>query len=239
MPSSLLTVESLSGGYGALQVLWDLNLRVEEGEVVCLVGANGAGKTTVLRMISGLQRPARGVITFRGRVLSGLSAAGIARLGISHVPEGRKLFPRMTVKENLELGASYFPQAWRERKKTLAYLYNLFPRLQERENQPAGTLSGGEQQMLAIARALMAGPQLLLVDEPSLGLAPAVVNVVFKSLKEVNKQGVAILLVEQDVPRSLSLAHRAYILENGLITGEGAGRELLRDERVKKAYLAV
>ncbi|MEW6274517.1 MAG: ABC transporter ATP-binding protein [Bacillota bacterium] len=239
MPASLLTVENLAGGYGPLQVLWDLNLRVEEGEVVSLIGANGAGKTTTLRLISGLQRPFKGTVAFRGRPLAGCSAAEIARLGISHVPEGRKLFPRMTVKENLELGASYFPAAWRERNLTRDYLYGLFPRLREREQQLAGTLSGGEQQMLAIARALMAKPQLLLVDEPSLGLAPAVVAAVFKSLREVNKQGVAILLVEQDVQRSLVLAHRGYVLENGRIVGEGTGAELLADERVRKAYLAL
>jgi branched-chain amino acid transport system ATP-binding protein len=145
----------------------------------------------------------------------------------------------MTVKENLELGASYFPAAWRERNRTRDYLYGLFPRLREREQQLADTLSGGEQQMLAIARALMAKPQLLLVDEPSLGLAPAVVAAVFKSLREVNKQGVAILLVEQDVQRSLALAHRGYVLENGRIVGEGTGAELLADERVRKAYLAL
>ena len=239
MPASLLAVENLAGGYGPLQVLWDLHLRVEEGEVVSLIGANGAGKTTVLRLISGLQRPFKGTVTFRGRPLAGLPAAEIARLGISHVPEGRKLFPRMTVKENLELGAGYFPAAWRERNRTRDDLYGLFPRLRERERQLAGTLSGGEQQMLAIARALMAKPQLLLVDEPSLGLAPAVVAAVFKSLREVNKQGVAVLLVEQDVQRSLALAHRGYVLENGRLAGEGAGAELLADERVKKAYLAL
>jgi branched-chain amino acid transport system ATP-binding protein len=237
--ASLLEVSNLSGGYGSLQVIWDLNFMVEEGEIVCLIGANGAGKTTTLRLISGLEKILGGSIKFKGVTITNWPTARIAKLGIAHVPEGRKLFGSMSVKENLEVAANCTVEAWEKKEANMNYVCDLFPILKERADQLAGTLSGGEQQMLAIARALMTSPSLLLVDEPSMGLAPAVVDKVFKALKEVKEEGVAIFIVEQDVQRSLSLAGRGYVMENGHIVAQGTSSELREKEEVKKAYLAV
>ncbi len=234
-----LEVNGLSGGYGSLQVIWNISLTVQAGEIVCLIGANGAGKTTTLRLLSGLEKPMGGEIKFKGTPITNFAPARLARLGMAHVPEGRNLFNLMTVQENLEVGANCSPGAWQKREATLNYVYELFPILKDRASQAAGTLSGGEQQMLAIARALMTCPCLLLVDEPSMGLAPAVVGNVFKALKEVKNSGVAIFVVEQDVQRSLELAERGYVMENGNIVIEGTSLELLENDEVRRAYLAV
>ncbi|MGQ0569320.1 MAG: ABC transporter ATP-binding protein [Armatimonadota bacterium] len=234
----ILEVERMSAGYGRVRVLWDIAFHVNQGEMVCLVGANGAGKTTLLRAISGLVRPT-GLVAFGGRRIADWPAPAIARIGIAHVPEGRHLFPMMSVAEHLELGAAFVPGAWEHRAETMAHVFDLFPRLRERAQQSAGTMSGGEQQMLAIARALMARPKMLLVDEPSMGLAPVLVQSVFAALREVSRQGVTILLVEQNVRQTLLMAHRGYVLENGRIVLEGAGRDLLSNEHVKAAYLGL
>ena len=234
----LLRVERLRAGYGRVQVLWDVDLHVDRGEIVCLVGANGAGKTTLLRAITGVIPP-RGAVAFEGSRIDARGTAAIARLGIAHVPEGRQLFPGMTVREHLELGAAFVPGAWEHRGETLERVYTLFPRLRERERQAAGTMSGGEQQMLAVARSLMARPKMLLVDEPSLGLAPVLVQAVFAALREINRQGVTILLVEQNVRQTLLMAQRGYVLENGRIVLEGPGPALLANDHVKAAYLGL
>jgi branched-chain amino acid transport system ATP-binding protein len=213
-----------------------VSLEVRAGEIVALIGANGAGKTTTLRAISGLLPLRRGRIELEGRALGGLGPAAIVAAGIAHVPEGRQLFPTLTVLDNLELGAR--TAAGRAgRADTLARVFALFPRLAERRRQLAGTLSGGEQQMVAIGRALMARPRLLMLDEPSLGLAPVVVASIFANLTAVNREGLTILLVEQNVLRALRLAHRAYVLENGAVTLAGPGPALLADERIRRAYL--
>jgi len=221
-----------------VQVLWDVGFHVDRGEIVCLIGANGAGKTTLLRALTGVVRHA-GRVRFDGRPIGALGTAAIARLGIAHVPEGRHLFPGMTVREHLELGAAFVPGAWEHLAETAEFVFSLFPRLRERQRQLAGTMSGGEQQMLAVARALMARPRLLLVDEPSLGLAPVLVQAVFGALREINRAGMTILLVEQNVRRTLQMAHRGYVLENGRITLQGTGEELLANEHVKVAYLGL
>jgi len=234
----LLRVERLRAGYGRVQVLWDVDLHVDRGEIVCLVGANGAGKTTLLRAITGVIPP-RGAVAFEGSRIDARGTAAIARLGIAHVPEGRQLFPGMTVREHLELGAAFVPGAWDHRGETLERVYTLFPRLRERERQAAGTMSGGEQQMLAVARSLMARPKMLLVDEPSLGLAPVLVQAVFAALREINRQGVTILLVEQNVRQTLLMVQRGYVLENGRIVLEGPGPALLANDHVKAAYLGL
>jgi len=234
----LLRVERLRAGYGRVQVLWDVDLHVDRGEIVCLVGANGAGKTTLLRAITGVIPP-RGAVAFEGSRIDARGTAAIARLGIAHVPEGRQLFPGMTVREHLELGAAFVPGAWDHRTETLERVYTLFPRLRERERQAAGTMSGGEQQMLAVARSLMARPKMLLVDEPSLGLAPVLVQAVFAALREINRQGVTILLVEQNVRQTLLMVQRGYVLENGRIVLEGPGPALLANDHVKAAYLGL
>jgi branched-chain amino acid transport system ATP-binding protein len=234
----LLQVAGLTAGYGRIQVLWDIRFHVGAGEIVCLVGANGAGKTTLLRAITGVVRPT-GQIAFEGQPIAGRSTAAIARMGIAHVPEGRHLFPAMSVRDNLELGAAFVQEAWERREETLAELFVLFPRLQERQRQLAGTMSGGEQQMLAVARALMARPKMLLVDEPSLGLAPVMVQTLFSALVAINRRGVTVLLVEQNVRQTLSMARRGYVLENGRIVLEGPGRDLLENAHVKVAYLGL
>lgn len=239
MKIPLLEVTDLSGGYRLLQVIWNLNFIVRAGEIVCLIGANGAGKTTTLRLLSGLEKPMGGEIKFQGVSIASRSPARIARLGMAHVPEGRRLFGLMTVQENLEVGANCSSEAWQKRDAMMDYIFTLFPILKERSTQLAGTLSGGEQQMLAISRALMTCPCLLLVDEPSMGLAPSVVENVFRALKEVVETGVAIFLIEQDVQRSLKLAERGYVLENGHIVAQGTSSELMENEEIKKAYLAV
>ncbi len=234
----MLEVTGLQVAYGDLTTLWDVSFRVGEGELVALVGANGAGKTTTLRAISGLLRPRAGGVRFRGRQVAGLSAHRITDLGIAHVPEGRQLFPLMTVEENLFLG-SYPTRARSRRPDNLTRVYAAFPVLGERRRQDAGTLSGGEQQMLAIGRALMSAPDLLMLDEPSLGLAPIVVRDVFSVIAQIRAQGVTVLLVEQNVAQALAVADRAYVLENGRVTLQGSGRDLLQHDGVRRAYLGV
>jgi len=233
----MLELEGVNAGYKDLQVLWGVSLRVEEGELVALVGPNGAGKTTTLRIISGLLRPTAGTVRFRGAPLDREPPHRIVEMGISQVPEGGRVFTGMSVEENLELGA-FTPRARKEKDQTLRRVYQLFPRLEERKKQRAGTLSGGERQMLAIGRALMSQPRLLLLDEPSFGLAPLIVEQIFAMITEINRQGVAVLLVEQNVRAALELAQRAYVIENGRIVGEGSGDALLSFESVRSAYLA-
>jgi branched-chain amino acid transport system ATP-binding protein len=236
--STLLRVDGIEVGYGDLTAVSDVSLEVREGEAVALIGANGAGKTTTLRAVSGLLPLRRGRIEFQGQRLDGLGPAEIAARGIAHVPEGRQLFPTMTVRENLELGAR--TRAARSgRAGMLERVFELFPRLRERREQLAGTLSGGEQQMCAIGRGLMARPRLLMLDEPSLGLAPVLVKAIFEDLGRINGQGITVLLVEQNVLRSLHLAHRGYVLENGRMMLSGPRDELLASGHIKQAYLGL
>ena len=237
--SIALRVDALEAGYGKIQVLWKVDLTVEEGSFTTVIGANGAGKTTLLRTISGLIPVRGGRVEALGRPLTGVSAARIVRLGVGHVPEGRQLFPLMTVRENLDAGADYLPDARTHADATRRWIFGLFPRLEERQRQLAGTLSGGERQMLAIGRALMSRPKLLLVDEPSLGLAPSLVRTVFRALAQVRDEGVTIVLVEQNVQQSLKLADQAVVLENGEVRRRGSGEELLRDPAVREAYLSL
>ena|SRR5690625_287219 len=234
-----LEVKDLNAGYGKIQVLWDVNLQVEEGQFASIVGGNGAGKTTLLRTISGLIPTGAGTVRALGKPLTRQPASRIVRFGVGHVPEGRQIFPLMTVAENLMSGADYLPEARRQAPKTRTFILDLFPRLAERSGQLAGTLSGGELQMLAIGRALMGRPRVLLVDEPSLGLAPALTNVVFRGLKTINEEGTTVILVEQNVRQSLRIADQAFVLENGRITRRGTGAELLADPAVREAYLAL
>jgi branched-chain amino acid transport system ATP-binding protein len=230
----LLDVDDIEVRYGAIRALKGVTFHVNEGEIVALLGANGAGKTTTQKTVSGMLRPALGSITFDGKRIDGIPAHELIRLGICHVPEGRHVFPRMTVHENLEMGAFRFKKI---DQNDLDHVLELFPRLEERYKQQGGTLSGGEQQMLAIARALMGKPRLLLLDEPSMGLAPLVVTQIFEILREINDGGVTVLLVEQNAAQALSLADRGYVLETGEIVLEGTGRELLADDRIRAAYL--
>jgi branched-chain amino acid transport system ATP-binding protein len=232
-----LRVEALEAGYGKAQVLFGVDLEVVENELVALLGANGAGKTTLLRAISGLVRPWSGRVLLEGQDLRGLSPAKRARMGLGHVPEGRQLFPLMTVEENLRLGAAFLAPG-REREG-YERVYGLFPRLAERRRQLAGTLSGGEQQMLAIGRALMGFPKILLVDEPSLGLSPRLAEEVLRALKAVAKEGVGVLLVEQNVALTLDVAERGYVLEHGKVVLEGPASGLAQDPRVREAYLSL
>jgi branched-chain amino acid transport system ATP-binding protein len=234
----MLSVNQIQVAYGDVQVLWDVSMKVEPKEFAALVGANGAGKSTTLNTISALLRPRSGTIEFNGERIDRAPASQVVELGICQVPEGRRLFPEMTVLENLELG-SFMAEAKRRRKETLDWVYNIFPRLRERRNQLAGTLSGGEQQMVAVGRGLMSRPKLLMLDEPSLGLAPILVQEVFKSLERVNEEGVTIFLVEQNVRHTLAVATHAYVLENGRIAMEGRGVDLLNNNHVKKAYLGI
>jgi len=232
-----LEVQALETGYGKAQVLFGVDLEVEAGELVALLGANGAGKTTLLRALSGLLRPWKGSVLLGGKDLRGLSPARRARLGLGHVPEGRQLFPLMTVEENLRLGAAFLAPG--REKEGYERVYALFPRLAERRRQLAGTLSGGEQQMLAIGRALMGFPRILLVDEPSLGLSPRLAEEVLLALKEVARGGVGVLLVEQNVALSLDVAERGYVLEHGRVVLEGPAQALAQDPRVREAYLSL
>ena len=236
--STLLRVDGIEVGYGDLTAVRDVSLEVREGEAVALIGANGAGKTTTLRAVSGLLPLRRGRIEFEGQRLDGLGPAEIVARGIAHVPEGRQLFPTMTVRENLELGART-RVARAARVETLERVFELFPRLRERSVQLAGTLSGGEQQMCAIGRGLMSRPRLLMLDEPSLGLAPVLVKAIFEDLGRINGQGLTLLLVEQNVLRSLHLAHRGYVLENGRMTLSGPRDDLLASGHIKQAYLGL
>lgn len=234
----MLEVRGIDVSYGDVQVLWDVGFEVKQGEIVALIGANGSGKTTTLATVSSLLKPRKGGVFFEGKPLHELPPHKIISLGIAHIPEARRLFPEMTVEENLVLGA-LTPEAKKTRKEMLAKVYGLFPRLSERAKQQAGTLSGGEQQMCAIARGLMSRPRLLMLDEPSLGLSPLLVGDIFRVIQEVHAQGVTVLLVEQNVFRTLGVADRAYVLENGRIVLTGTGKELLNDDHVKKAYLGL
>ncbi len=232
----MLKVENINAYYADLQALWDVSLHVEAGELVALVGPNGAGKTTTLKVISGLLKHASGNVNFNGKDLNRETAHKIVELGISQVPEGGRVFTGMSVLENLELGA-FVKEARKVKDQSLKWVFEIFPRLQERQNQQAGTLSGGERQMLAIGRALMAKPKLLFLDEPSFGLAPILVQQMFEMIGQINKQGVTVLLVEQNVRAALELAKRAYVIENGRIVGEGKGDALLSFESIRSAYL--
>lgn len=234
----MLEVDAVDVAYGDLPALRRVTLTVGRGEIVSLVGSNGAGKTTTLRTISGLIRPRGGSIRFEGGAIERLPAHEIAKRGIGHVPEGRRLFPMMTVRENLAIGACT-PDAKRRLQDTAASIFALFPGLRDRQNQLAGTLSGGEQQMLAIGRALAMCPRLLMMDEPSLGLASNLAQSIFQTIREINGQGVTVLLVEQNVKQALALAHRAYVLENGRLILQGEATELAQNPHVRKAYLGI
>lgn len=233
----MLEVERINFAYGVQQALWSVSLRVSEGEFVALVGSNGAGKTTLMRIISGLLTPSSGQVQFGGRSLVALPTHRICEMGVIHIPEGRKLFPQMTVRENLEIGA-YSP-ALRRGGENLERVFRLFPILKEREKQDAGTLSGGEQQMLAIGRGLMSSPKLLILDEPTLGLAPKLAASLLDTLTTLNDEGITILLVSQEVTHALQLAQRAYVLENGRNVLEGTGTALLQDAQIRTAYLGL
>src|SRR5229473_4412963 len=234
----MLTLSAVSARYGSVPAISDISISVGEGEAVGLLGANGAGKSTTLRAISGLIRTASGSITFLGTDLAARPPHKIAELGIAHVPEGRQVFPELTVKENLEVGA-YIPSAKAERNRTLELVFGIFPALAERRNQLAGTMSGGEQQMLAIGRGLMLKPRLLMLDEPSLGLAPVVTDATFDKIQEIHAMGTAILLVEQNVSRALALVQRAYVLESGKVIMHGTSAELANNKQVQAAYLGI
>jgi branched-chain amino acid transport system ATP-binding protein len=235
--SALLRLDGVEAGYGDLTAISGVSLEVRQGEAVALIGGNGAGKTTTLRAITGLLPVRAGRIELAGERLDGLGSAEIVSRGIAHVPEGRQLFPTLTVRDNLELGARAADRA--RRAESLELVFTLFPRLRERQRQLAGTLSGGEQQMCAIGRGLMARPRLLLLDEPSLGLAPVMVKLIFETLQRVNDTGTTLMLVEQNVPRALQLSHRGYVLENGRLTLEGTRASLLASPHVKQAYLGL
>ena len=234
----LLELTGLAAGYGAFQALFDITLNVRTGEIVTLIGANGAGKTTTLRVVSGAVRATTGTVRFDGQDVTALPAHVMPERGISHVPEGRQLFPFMTVEENLDLG-SYNRRSRPRAKDTLPELLEMFPRLKERRRQLAGTLSGGEQQMVAIARGLMAAPRLLLLDEPSLGLAPKVTEEVFARIQDIRKRGVTVLIVEQNVVDALTISDRAYVIENGRVVMQNTAQNLLHDENVRAAYLGL
>ncbi len=235
---SLLSVEHINVAYGDVQVINDLSLTVEEGEVVSIIGGNGAGKSTLLKALSGLLTPKSGTVRFKGEPIQNLPPERIVERGIIHVPEGRRLFSLMTVAENLEIGA-YNRRAHPEREKTKSQVYELLPRLLERQNQLAMTLSGGEQQMVAIGRGLMALPGLLMLDEPSLGLAPILVKAIFETLRKIADAGTTVLLVEQDVNHSLQLSDRGYVLEHGRVALSGKASDLLENPHVKSAYLGI
>jgi branched-chain amino acid transport system ATP-binding protein len=234
----MLQVDGLSTGYGRTQVIWDLSLKVDEGEFVALVGANGAGKSTLLKTISGVMRPWKGTITFDGKRIDTMPPNDIVNMGLSHIPESRKLFTDMSIRENLEMGA-YPRRSWKQRKETMEEVFELFPRLKERAGQLARTLSGGEQQMLAMGRGLMSRPRMVIVDEPSNGLAPKVVTEVFEILQSMRSKGMTILLVEQNVRQTLNIADRAYVLENGRMALQGVCSMLRESDHVRKAYLGL
>jgi branched-chain amino acid transport system ATP-binding protein len=235
---ALLELKKVSAHYGRVRALHDISVSVDKGEIVALIGSNGAGKTTTLRTISGLKHPTAGTIAFSGQDISTTSPERIVELGITHSPEGRRLFPRLTVRDNLMMGA-YTRSDKAGIRDDLVRVYDLFPRLKERSGQLGGTLSGGEQQMLAIGRALMARPKVLMLDEPSLGLAPILIETIFRIVVEINEQGTPVLLVEQNANKALEVAHRGYVLETGVIVKEASGRELLQSEEVQRAYLGM
>jgi len=234
----MLEVSHIDTFYGRIQALWDVSLTIGEAEIVALVGANGAGKTTLLSTLSGLLRSASGSIEFRGKRIDGLKSHAIVELGISHIPEGRRLFPDMSVRENLEMGA-YLQRVWKEKEETLEEVYQLFPNLRERQGQLARTLSGGEQQMVAMGRGLMSRPKLCIIDEPSSGLAPIVVDEIFRIIEGLRHRGMAIFLIEQNVQQTLEIADRAYVIENGRIVITGESKKLLQEELIRKAYLGL
>ena len=234
----MLEVKNIDVSYGDLQVLWDISFEVNEGEIVALVGANGAGKSTTLKTVSGILRPTDGSIRFLDQHLNQIPAHKIIDHGIAHVPEGRRLFPEMSVRENLIMGA-LSPRAKAKREETMEWIFGLFPRLRERHKQLAGTLSGGEQQMCAVGRGLMALPRLIMFDEPSLGLAPILVADIFKIIERIQQEGVTVLIVEQNTKHTLEICHRGYVLENGRVVLTGSGQELLNNDHVKQAYLGI
>ena len=234
----MLRVKGIEVFYGDLQALRNVSLAVDEKEIITIVGSNGAGKSTTLMTLSGILHPRAGEIYFQEKPIHHTPSSRIVEMGIVQIPEGRQLFPTLTVIENLEMGAQ-FPRAKKVRKETIGWVLQLFPRLQERKSQLAGTLSGGEQQMLAIGRGLMSLPELLMLDEPSLGLSPILVKTIFKIIKEINQQGTTILLVEQNVFHSLTLSHRGYVLENGSIVLSGSGQDLLKNQHIRQSYLGL
>ncbi|UCD81033.1 MAG: ABC transporter ATP-binding protein [Desulfobacterales bacterium] len=234
----MLKVSEIDVYYGDLQALRGVSISVEQGEVVSVIGSNGAGKSSLLKTISGMLRSGRGNITLNGNDISHAPSSHIVEQGISHVPEGRQIFPTMTVLENLEMGAQ-FPRTQKVQQETLQQVFDYFPRLKERLTQKAGTLSGGEQQMLAMGRGLMSLPTLMMLDEPSLGLAPVLVSTIFEIIEKINRQGTSILLIEQNVFHSLKISHRGYVLENGQVALSGSGRELLENPHIRKTYLGL
>jgi branched-chain amino acid transport system ATP-binding protein len=234
----MLEVRNINTFYGKIQALWGVSLNIGEAEIVALVGANGAGKTTLLKTISGMLRPTSGSIEFLGDRIDGLQSHAIVELGMSHIPESRKLFPDMSVRENLELGA-YSKRVWKQKQEALNEVYELFPVLKARQRQLARTLSGGEQQMVAIGRGLMSRPRLCIIDEPSSGLAPKVVDEIFQIIQRLRDQGIAIFLIEQNVQQTLEIAERAYVLENGRIILAGESAKLLQEDFIRKAYLGL
>jgi branched-chain amino acid transport system ATP-binding protein len=234
----MLEVSNIDTFYGKIQALWGVSLEIDEAEMVALVGANGAGKTTLLNTISGLLHPASGSIEFLGKRIDGLTSYSIVELGMSHIPEGRRLFPDMSVRENLEMGA-YANRAWKHKQETLDKVYQLFPILKARQGQLAKTLSGGEQQMVAMGRGLMSRPRLCIIDEPSSGLAPLVVDEIFRIIQGLRDQGIAIFLIEQNVQQTLEITDRAYVLENGRVILAGESKKLLQEELIRKAYLGL
>ena len=236
-PAELLTIDGLHAGYGATEILRGVSLAVNDGEIVAVLGSNGAGKSTLNQAISGVLRPWRGAIRFEGSAIDRVRPSAIVAQGLIHVPEGRRIFPNMTVAENLDLGC--YRRARPRRAENRERVFGIFPRLKERQSQSAGTLSGGEQQMLAIGRGLMAEPKLLILDEPSLGLSPLLVEELFALIKSINSQGIALLLVEQNVVQSLEVARRAYVLDNGAIVLQGSAEEVRNDPNLKRAYLGM
>ena len=234
----MLVVNKINVFYGDVPVLWDVSFEVKEGTITVIVGPNGAGKTTLLKSISGLLTPRSGSIIFLGEHIEGIGPHRVAELGISHIPEGRHLFPKLTVLENLYMGA-YAKRSWEKRNETLEQVFQLFPILKERAHQRADTLSGGEQQMLAIGRGLMSLPKLLIADEPSLGLAPKLVRLTLDTFRQINKEGITVLLVEQNVRMALDIADEAYVIETGRICLKGKGKELLENKHVKETYLGI
>ena len=235
---ALLEVDRIDAGYGDVQALWGVSLDLREREIVALLGSNGAGKTTILRAISGLIPTWGGTIRFEGQALDRLAPSEIVARGVVHVPEGRHVFPKMTVLENLRAGA-YTAAAWRRQRESLAEVFDLFPRLRERAGQYAGTLSGGEQQMLAIARGLMSGPRVLLIDEPSLGLAPVIVDAVYATFGRIRELGCALVIVEQNLQRALAVADRAYVVTHGRVTMAGTSQQVAADPEIRQAYLGM
>ncbi len=234
----MLKIEEISAQYGDITVLWDASVQVSAHEMVTMVGSNGSGKTTLINTIMGMMHPSSGRIEFLGQPIHQLPPHRIVERGISWIPEGRKLFPDMTVLENLQLGA-YFPNARKKIPETLQWVFKLFPRLEERKAQLAGTLSGGEQQMVTVGRGLMSLPKLLLIDEPSMGLAPKVVAELFHTIRTINREGVTVFLVEQNARQAMEISDRTYVLENGRLVREGRSKELLKDDEIRKAYLGL